>query len=33
MRGALRQMGAPLDAAALEPYVEPDLCLAHLTRN
>jgi predicted ArsR family transcriptional regulator len=33
MRGALRQMGAPLDAAALEPYVQPDLCLAHLTRN
>jgi predicted ArsR family transcriptional regulator len=33
IRGALRQMGAPLDAAALEPYVQPDLCLAHLTRN
>jgi predicted ArsR family transcriptional regulator len=30
MRGALRQMGAPLDAVALEPFVQPDLCLAHL---
>jgi predicted ArsR family transcriptional regulator len=33
MRGALRQMGAPLDAVALEPYVELDLCLAHLRRR
>jgi predicted ArsR family transcriptional regulator len=33
MRGALRQMGAPLDAVALEPYVQPDLCLAHLRRR
>src|ERR1035437_8101763 len=28
MRGALRQMGAPMDVVALEPYVQPDLCLA-----
>ncbi len=33
MHGALRQMGAPLDAATLEPYVQPDLCLAHLRRR
>ena len=33
MHGALRQMGAPLDAVALEPYVQPDLCLAHLRRR
>lgn len=30
MRGALRQMEAPLDAARLEPFVRPDLCVAHL---
>jgi predicted ArsR family transcriptional regulator len=30
MRGALRAMGAPLDAVSLEPYVAPDLCLAHI---
>lgn len=30
MRGALRELGAPLDAASLEPFVEPTLCLAHL---
>lgn len=30
MRGALRELGAPLDAVRLEPFVEPDLCLAHL---
>jgi len=33
MRGALREMGAPLDAVAVEPFVEPDLCLAHLRRR
>jgi predicted ArsR family transcriptional regulator len=33
MRGALRQMGAPLDPVALEPYAQPDLCLAHLRRR
>lgn len=30
MRGALRELEAPLDAVRLEPFVEPDLCLAHL---
>lgn len=30
MRGALRELDAPLDAASLEPFVRPDLCLAHL---
>jgi predicted ArsR family transcriptional regulator len=30
MRGALRELDAPLDAIALEPFVERDLCLAHL---
>jgi predicted ArsR family transcriptional regulator len=30
MRGALRELGAPLDAVSLEPFVEPDLCLAHV---
>ena len=30
MRGALAELGSPLDAVRLEPFVEPDLCLAHL---
>lgn len=30
MRGALRELGAPLDAVRLEPFVAPDLCVAHL---
>ena len=30
IRGALRQFGAPLDAIRLEPFVAPDLCVAHL---
>jgi predicted ArsR family transcriptional regulator len=30
MRGALEELGAPLDAVHLEPFVEPNLCLAHL---
>jgi predicted ArsR family transcriptional regulator len=34
MQGALREMGAPLEATSLEPFVTPDLCLAHLaSRN
>lgn len=33
MRGALRAMGAPLDAVALEPFVQPDLCVAHFRRH
>jgi predicted ArsR family transcriptional regulator len=30
MRGALAELGAPLEAVRLEPFVAPDLCLAHL---
>ncbi len=30
MRGALRELGAPLDAVRLEPLVTPSLCVAHL---
>ena len=30
MRGALRELGSPLNAVSLEPFVEPDLCVAHL---
>jgi predicted ArsR family transcriptional regulator len=30
MRGALQALGAPLDAIDLAPFVEPDLCVAHL---
>jgi predicted ArsR family transcriptional regulator len=30
MRGALRVLGSPLDAVALEPFVAPDLCIARL---
>jgi hypothetical protein len=26
-------MGAPLDAVAVDPFVQPDLCLAHLRRR
>ena len=33
MRGALDQLGAPLDAIELEPFVAPDLCVAHLEEN
>lgn len=33
MRGALRELDAPLDAVRLEPFVEPDLCLAHLAER
>lgn len=29
MRGILDALGAPLDAVALDPFVAPDLCLAH----
>ncbi|MFI8091003.1 helix-turn-helix transcriptional regulator [Streptomyces sp. NPDC086080] len=31
MRGALKEVRAPLDVDRLEPFVEPSLCLAHLT--
>lgn len=30
LRGALREFDAPLDAVSLEPFVTPDLCLAHV---
>ena len=30
LKGALAEMGAPLEAARLEPFVEPNLCVAHL---
>lgn len=30
MRGALQELGAPLDAIRLEPFVTPGLCVAHL---
>jgi predicted ArsR family transcriptional regulator len=30
MQGALAELGAPLTATELEPFVEPDVCLAHL---
>ncbi|MFS4091202.1 helix-turn-helix transcriptional regulator [Streptomyces sp. AF1A] len=32
MQGALEELGAPLAAARLEPFAEPDACLAHLQR-
>lgn len=31
MRGVLAEVRAPVDADRLEPFVEPSLCLAHLT--
>lgn len=31
MRGMLAELEAPLDAARLDPFVEPDLCVAHLS--
>ncbi len=30
MRGALETLDAPIEATALEPFVRPDLCVAHL---
>ena len=30
LKGALTEMGAPLEATRLEPFVEPKLCVAHL---
>ncbi|MEI7745191.1 MAG: helix-turn-helix domain-containing protein [Chloroflexota bacterium] len=30
IRGALQRLGSPLDAIALDTFVEPDLCVAHL---
>lgn len=31
MQGALQEWGAPVDVDRLEPFIEPDLCLAHLS--
>lgn len=31
MRGILAELNAPLDAERLEPFVEPNLCVAHLS--
>lgn len=30
MRGAFARLGSPVEATALEPFVRPDLCVAHL---
>jgi predicted ArsR family transcriptional regulator len=30
LKGALAEMGAPMQATRLEPFVEPTLCIAHL---
>jgi predicted ArsR family transcriptional regulator len=30
MQGALRELDAPLEAIRLQPFVQPDLCLAHV---
>jgi len=32
MRGALAELGARTSATRLEPFVQPDLCVAHLAR-
>jgi predicted ArsR family transcriptional regulator len=31
MQGAMETWGAPVSVDRLDPFVEPDLCLAHLT--
>lgn len=33
MRGMLAAIDAPIDAERLEPFVEPNLCIAHLTNR
>jgi len=30
LRGTLTRLGVAPEAAALEPFVEPELCIAHL---
>jgi len=30
IQGVLETLDAPVEASALEPFVRPDLCLAHL---
>jgi predicted ArsR family transcriptional regulator len=32
IRGALRELGSPREAIAIEPFVGPDLCIARLSR-
>ena len=31
MRGAMTALGAPVTVERLDPFAEPDLCLAHLS--
>jgi predicted ArsR family transcriptional regulator len=31
MKGALAQVGSPVEASRLQPFAEPDVCLTHLT--
>jgi hypothetical protein len=31
MQGLLAELGAPVEAERLEPFVEPNLCIAHLS--
>jgi predicted ArsR family transcriptional regulator len=33
LRGSLAQLGAPITARRLQPFVEPHLCIAHLRRS
>jgi predicted ArsR family transcriptional regulator len=33
MRGMLAELDAPVDAKRLDPFVEPNLCVAHLTKR
>lgn len=33
MRGMLAELDAPIDAARLDPFVEPDLCIARLAKR
>lgn len=33
MRGVLEELDAPLETRKLEPFVEPDLCVAHLAQH
>jgi predicted ArsR family transcriptional regulator len=33
MRGMLAELDAPIDADQLDPFVEPNLCIARLTRR
>jgi predicted ArsR family transcriptional regulator len=33
IRGALERLGAEVQASGLEPFVRPDLCIAHLSRS